>query len=298
MYSISLNVVVVFLTMGGAAAVLNEPRNVRLYSTNMNLVLRWDSPEGETNDLLYTAECITSVPLCQMGCVNISTFECDFTSLNIYLSVYGSYKARVRALRGSESSSWVESKQITLSKYTLIGSPNVLLFSNGATIEIQIEEPEFATSNFNNVFGPSTYNITYWKDDQSEKGKHITSLSNRPVLNDLDPWTKYCVQVQIMAEGSRRSMPSRKVCASTTGADAAYVPALVTFLILAMAVTLLVIAVVYRRRISDFLCPEDKLSQYLLATPSSSLYWAMHNCDRPEEIYNSVNVIREEKPVE
>ena len=38
---------------------------------------------------------------------------------------------------------------------------------------------------------------------------------NRVVLNELDPWTKYCVQVQILTERNP-SNPSAVVCESTT----------------------------------------------------------------------------------
>ncbi|XP_077472547.1 interleukin-10 receptor subunit beta-like [Stigmatopora argus] len=298
MYSNILNSVMLLLTSSGTTGLINPPRNVRLNSTNMNLVLRWDSPEGATNDLLYTAECISSVRMCPMGCVNISTLECDFSSLSNYLSVYGRYKARVKAIQGPENSSWVESKPITLDSDTKIGPPNVQLISTGARIQIEIEDPEFAISNLKNVFGDLTYNITYWKEGQSEKGKHISNLrENQMLLKDLDSWTTYCVQVQIIAARNKFSQPSHPVCKRNTSDVAAYVPALVTFLFVVTAVPLLVIAVVYRRRISNFFCPEDNLPEYLLATPSSSLYRNMRNSDRPEEIYSSVNVIAEESPV-
>ncbi|XP_068507732.1 interleukin-10 receptor subunit beta isoform X1 [Syngnathus scovelli] len=283
-----------------ASAVLSPPRNVRLTSMNMNLVLRWDSPEGVTGDIFYTTECNTSVRICHVGCVNISTLECDFSSLNTFLSVYGRYKARVRAQRGENHSSWVESKPITLESDTMIGSPNVSLISNGATIGISVKDPTFAISDLRSVYGTATYNITYWKDGQNEKAKHISSaLQNQIFLNDLDPGTKYCVQVQISAEGNTKpSNPSSTVCESTTNAEATWVPAVATFLVMTMAITLVVIAVFYRRRISHFLCPKDKLPENLLAASSLPLSWATHNHDQLEEIYNSVNVIAEKRSVE
>ncbi|XP_077436571.1 interleukin-10 receptor subunit beta-like isoform X2 [Vanacampus margaritifer] len=294
----SLTLIIVFLTLNGATAVLvvlSPPRNVRLTSMNMNLVLRWDPPEGVTSDLFYTSECKNSVRMCHVGCVNISTLECDFSSL----SRYGSYISRVRAQQGAEHSSWVESKQITLESDTMIGSPHVSLISNGTTIEISIKDPTFAISDLRTVYPTATYSVTYWKDGQNEKANSISSvLQTRKFLNDLDPWTKYCFQVQIIAkENSKPSQSSSTVCESTTG-EAVWLPAAVTFLVMTMAVTLVAIAVVYRRRISHFLCPKDKLPPYLLATPSSPLYWAMHNSERLEEVYNSVKVIAEDKSVE
>ncbi|XP_077583832.1 interleukin-10 receptor subunit beta-like isoform X2 [Stigmatopora nigra] len=296
MYSNILKYVMLLITSSGTTGFINPPRNVRLNSTNMNMVLRWDSPEGATNDLLYTAECI-SVRICQMGCVNISTLECDFSNLSNYLSVYGRYKARVKAIQGPENSSWVESKPITMDSDTTIGPPNVQLISTGARIQIEIEDPEFAISNIKSVFGDLTYNITYWNEGQSEKRKHISNLrQNQILLQDLDSWTTYCVQVQINAARNKYSQPSQKVCKRTASNVAVDVPSLVIFLFVIMAIPLLVTAVVYRRRISIFFCPEDNLPQYLLATPSSSPYKNMCNSDRPEEIYSSVDVIAEEIP--
>ncbi|XP_061698320.1 interleukin-10 receptor subunit beta-like isoform X5 [Syngnathoides biaculeatus] len=266
MSSLTLNVAMVFLTLAGATvvvAVLSAPRNVQLSSMNMNLVLRWDSPEGESSDLIFTTECTTSVRTCPVGCVNISTHECDFSSFNTSLSVYGRYRARVRAQRGAESSSWVESDPITLDSETIIGAPNVWLFSHGATIEIAIKDPEFAMSDFRSIYSTATYNITFWKDGQNKKTKSIScDRRNRVFLNDLERWSNYCVQVQITAEGNTKpSKPSSTVCERTTSADAPWVPAVVTFLIMTAAVTLVVFAVAYRRRASYFLCPEDQVPQ-------------------------------------
>ncbi|XP_068507739.1 interferon alpha/beta receptor 1 isoform X6 [Syngnathus scovelli] len=136
-----------------ASAVLSPPRNVRLTSMNMNLVLRWDSPEGVTGDIFYTTEC-----------------------------------------KDGSMSSGVTGKEHT--------------------------------------------------------------------------------------------------------AEATWVPAVATFLVMTMAITLVVIAVFYRRRISHFLCPKDKLPENLLAASSLPLSWATHNHDQLEEIYNSVNVIAEKRSVE
>ncbi|XP_044073819.1 interleukin-10 receptor subunit beta-like isoform X2 [Siniperca chuatsi] len=282
---------------------LNRPTNVRLTSYNMNLVLRWDSPAGAASSLVYTTG--SSVTAYRVGCVNISRLECDFTRLNISISEYGKYTGRVRAQLGAESSAWVESNQITLDKDTIIGSPNVSLFTNGATIDVSIKDPVFKISALRNVYNYATYNITYWKDGQKEKARSISNIQqNRVVLNDLDLWTKYCVQVQINTERNPNpSKPSRAVCESTTNEKGApWVAAVVTFVIMAMAVALVVVAVVYRKCISHFLCPKDSLPQhfkeYLLAPPSSPMYLAMRNSHPPEEIYHQVSIIAHDRPVE
>ncbi|XP_054470844.1 interleukin-10 receptor subunit beta-like [Anoplopoma fimbria] len=286
------------------SGVLSTPRNVRLTSHNMNLVLMWDSPERPARGLVYTTE-FKSVSGYRVGCVNISNLECDLSRLNISISAYGTYKSRVRAQSGTESSAWMESNQITLDKDTIISFANVSLFSNGAAIEVSIKDPVFTISALRNVYHSATYNITYWKDGQREKARSNSNIQqNRVVLNDLDPSTKYCVQVQIITERNRNpSNPSAAVCESTTTEEEApWVAAVVTFGIMAMAVALVVVAVVYRKNISHFLCPKDTLPQhfkeYLLAPPNSSIYLAMHNSHPPEEIYHQVSIIADGRTLE
>ncbi|GAA6219750.1 interleukin-10 receptor subunit beta-like [Lates japonicus] len=304
--------ILTFSTLCGSTVVsgiLSSPTNVRLTSYNMNLVLTWNPPKGAASGLVYTTEYNTSVIPYRVGCVNISTLDCDFTRLNTSMrptiTEYGKYFGRVRAQLGSESSAWVESNTITMDKDTIIGSPNVSLFSNGATIEVSIKDPVFAVSTLRNVYSFATYNITYWKNSQREKTRHISNIQqNRVVLNDLDPWTKYCIQVQINTE--RNPNPSKLsgiVCESTTNEEAApWVAAIMTFVFMAMAVALVVVAVVYREGISNFLYPKDALPQhfkeYLLAPPNSTIYMDMRNSHPPEEIYHQISIIADDRSVE
>lgn len=281
------------------SGVLSVPTNVRLTSYDMNLVLRWDPPERPVRDLVYTTEYKPSVADYRVGCVNISTLECDFTRLNISIFQYGKYTGRVRALSGTESSAWMESNRITLDKDTIIGSPNVSLISNGATIEVIIKDPVFAISSLRNVYNMATYNVTYWKDGQKEKARSISDKQQtRVVLTDLDPWTKYCVQVQIITDRNP-SKPSTVVCESTATEEAPWVAAMVTFVVMAVAVALVVVAVVYRKRVSHFLCPKDALPQHfkedLLTPPNSYMYLAMRNSHPPEEIYHQVSIIADSR---
>ncbi|XP_041806554.1 interleukin-10 receptor subunit beta-like [Chelmon rostratus] len=289
-----------------ASGVLSSPTNVRLTSYNMNLVLRWDPPEGAAGGLVYTTEYKTPVTSYRVGCVNTSHLECDFTRLNISIIEYGIYTGRVQAQVGAKRSGWVESRHITLDKDTIIGSPNVSLFSNGATIDVSIKDPVFVVSELRNVYIFATYNITYWKDGQVEKAKSISNKQqSRVVLSELELWTKYCVQVQINTErNSKPSEPSKIVCESTTSREEApWVAAIVTFVIMAVAVALVVLAVVYRESISHFLCPKDALPQhfkeYLQAPPTSSTYLAMQYSRPPKEIYHQISIVAEEgRPLE
>ncbi|XP_071341642.1 interleukin-10 receptor subunit beta-like isoform X2 [Trachinotus anak] len=186
----------------------------------------------------------------------------------------------------------------------IIGSPNISLFSNGATIEVSIKDPVFAVSSLRNVYISATYNISYWKDGQKEKAKHISNVQqNRVVLSDLDPRTKYCVQVQINTESNPHpSKPSGVVCASTTREDAPWVAAVLTFVLMAVGVALVVVLVVYRESISVFFCPKDALPQhfkeYLLAPPNSTIYLAMRNSHPPKEVYHQISILADHRTEE
>uniref|UniRef100_A0A672HWJ6 Fibronectin type-III domain-containing protein n=1 Tax=Salarias fasciatus TaxID=181472 RepID=A0A672HWJ6_SALFA len=242
---------------------LGSPNNVRLSSYNMNLVLRWDRPEGEASDLLYTAEyksVINQISSYKTGCLNISALECDFTPL--HLSVYGRYMGRVQAVRGAESSAWVESSPLTLDRDTVIGPPSVSLVSNGATVEVSIKDPMFQISDLRNVYGEPDYNVTHWK---RLKMNTITQQT-RLVLDDLDAWSRYCVQVQLKTGiDSRTSLPSNVTCQSTAGAGhgAPWLAAVLVLVGVSLAVALVVVVVRKRKSISRFLFPKDTLPQCL-----------------------------------
>ncbi|KAL7385254.1 hypothetical protein ABVT39_018402 [Epinephelus coioides] len=295
-----------FSTLCGSrvvSGVLSTPTNVHLTSYNLNLVLRWDSPEQPASSLIYTTEYKSIVTDYKVGCVNISTLECDFTMCpNISVFEYGKYRGRVRAQLGTESSAWVESNQITMDRDTIIGPPSVSLLSNGGVVEVSIKDPLFKISALRNVYNLATYNITYWKDGQKEKARNISNMQqNRVVLSDLDPWTKYCVQVQINTGSNHNpSQPSKAVCESTTiDEEAPWVVAVGMFVAMVAGVALVVVAVVYRKKClhPKYVLPQH-FEEYLLAPPNSSLYLIMQNSHPPEEIYDQVSIIADNRTLE
>ncbi|XP_034741234.1 interleukin-10 receptor subunit beta-like [Etheostoma cragini] len=279
------------------SGVLSTPTNVRLTSSNLNLVLRWDPPDPPVSGLLYTTEYSSPTQDYKVGCANISTLECDLTNFPNSIFRYGKYTGRVRAQLGTNSSAWMGSNQITMDRDSIIGAPNVSLFANGASIEVSIKDPVFRISELRSVYHLATYNITYWKAGQKEKAQSSSTLQNRVVLNDLAPWTKYCVQVQInTGRNPNHSVPSAAVCESTDNEEEApWVAAVVTFVVMATAVAVVAAAVVYRKRISNFLCPKDALPQhfkeYLLAPPNSSMYLDMRNSRPPKEVFDPVSIV-------
>ncbi|XP_042350516.1 interleukin-10 receptor subunit beta-like [Plectropomus leopardus] len=283
------------------SGVISTPTNVRLTSYNLNLVLRWDPPEQPADHLVYTTEYKSTFTGYRVGCVNISTLECDFTQLNVSIFEYGKYTGRVRVQWGTESSAWVESNQIFLDKDTIIGPPSVSLQSIQAAIEVNIIDPVFHISALRSVYHLATYNVTFWKDGQKEKARRIPYMQqNRVVLSDLDPWTKYCVQVQVNTERDHNpSKPSRVVCESTTkGQEAPWLPAVGMFIAMAAVVALVVVAVVNRKKclLPKYALPQH-FEEYLLEPPNSSMYVAMQNSHPPEEIYDKISIIADGRTV-
>ncbi|KAM6978354.1 interleukin-10 receptor subunit beta-like [Tautogolabrus adspersus] len=292
-------ILMVYTLRGSSVSgLVSRPSRVRLTSFNMDLVLRWDLSAGAEGDLRYTAQFRPLSNTRQVEwkavCVNVSLLECDLSQLS---SAFGKYQGRVKTQRGEESSEWAESNNLTLDRDTIIGSPGVSLLSNGQHIEVSVSDPEFSNSALRNVYSSPTYNITYWRDGHKDQAKSLTKIQQNPtVLDELDPWTKYCVQVQIHTETNLNpSQPSRTVCESTTNREEApWVAAVVIFVAMVMAMALVVLTIVYRKRISHFLCPKVSLPQHfmhLLALPNSHMYRAMQDSKTPEEVCHPVSVI-------
>ncbi|CAL8326830.1 unnamed protein product [Lota lota] len=276
--------------------VLNEPRNVHMTSHNMDMVLRWDPPEN-TPEVFYTAEYNSTVSESRPGCVNTSLLYCDFTTGAWSLSVYGTYRGRVRAQRGKESSVWVESSPLTLDKNTIIGPPNVTLVSNGVHMTINIRNPVFRISELRRVYNRASYNITYWKEGEEGKAQSLSIQQNLVVLSDLEPLSRYCVKAHINTQTNiKTSQESRVTCERTTDRERTlWLEAVLTFVVMVMVVTMVVVAVLYRKKLSSFLCPSDSLPQHfkknIFETPSSLIYVAMGNHHPPVEAYDQVNVM-------
>ncbi|XP_037543093.1 interleukin-10 receptor subunit beta [Nematolebias whitei] len=297
--SLDQNNLVQLLTGNPASVsgVLVSPTNVRLSSNNLDLVLKWDPPDGSPSGVIYTTEFKSSVSGYRNGCVNISAPECDLTSS---VSRYGTYTGRVRVLLGAESSPWVESNQIIPDKDTIIGSPNVSVLSNGWTLEVSITDPEFHDSSLRDVYSSASYNITYWKRGQEEKSKYELVKQTRVVLNNLDPKSEYCVQVRIVTD--RNPNPSKSssiICESTTDEESQWVPAVIASVVMVGVVALVVLVVLNWTKISQSLFPKEALPQHieaLLATPKSSMFLAMSS-ELVEEI-NSVSIVAAERTSE
>ncbi|XP_056431164.1 interleukin-10 receptor subunit beta-like isoform X1 [Gadus chalcogrammus] len=277
---------------------LDEPRNARLTSWNMDLVLRWDPPGDPA--VHYTAEFNSMVFKFRPGCVNTSALYCDFTAEASSLTVYGTYIGRVRAQQGQESSVWVESGPLTLDKNTTIGPPNVTLVSHGVHMTINIRDPVFRISKMREVYNQASYNITYWKEGKEGKAQSLIVQQNPVVLSDLEPLSRYCVKVHISTQNNHRAGDeSRVTCEKTADRERTpWLEAVLSFVVMVMVVTVVVVAVLYRKRLSSFLCPSVSLPQHfkenVFETSSSPISVAMENYRPPVETYDQVNVMTTE----
>lgn len=303
--TITMENLLTFITMlccapKGLLGVLEGPRQVLMTSYNMDMVLRWDPPLGGAPQLVYTTEYNTTVNSYKPGCTKTRVLHCDFIAVGIHVSPYGTYTGRVRAHRGLESSAWVESGPLTLDVHTVIGPPNVTLYSSGVHMTVNMGDPVFRISQLRRIYNHASYNITYWKEGEEDTAQSLSVQQNPVVLSDLEPWSRYCVKVRIKTERNHQSQESQVTCEKTTQQEGApWLEAVVTFVVMAMAVTVVVVAVVYRKKLSIFLCPNYSLPQYfkknIFETPSSRIYIAMRNYSPPVESYDQVNEVTKEK---
>uniref|UniRef100_A0A1A8LQU6 Interleukin 10 receptor, beta n=2 Tax=Nothobranchius pienaari TaxID=704102 RepID=A0A1A8LQU6_9TELE len=281
---------------------LGPPTNVTLKSRNLDLVLSWDLPEGSPHGLSYSTEFRSAITAFQPACWNITELRCDLSLFNI--SIYGNYTGRVQTLLGAHRSPWTASNHIVPDKDTIIGSPRVLLMSHHQTLVVSIEDPKFILSSLRNVFHSVFYNISYWKMGQDrELRRRDRTSQNRMVLDNLDPWTEYCVQVFITTGRTPHpSEPSREVCEKTGSEDSPWVPAVIVLVVMVILVILVVLVVLRWRHISQFLCLKDivpdNVTQTLLAPPESSMFLAMKNSEPIEEINHQVSVVAAVRTVE
>uniref|UniRef100_A0A8C7VBJ2 Interleukin 10 receptor subunit beta n=2 Tax=Oncorhynchus mykiss TaxID=8022 RepID=A0A8C7VBJ2_ONCMY len=282
----------VCLTLHGITAVLAElpsPSNIRINSVNMGLVLEWDAPQNHTENITYRAEYRGLVGRNEVVCWNTTAQSCDFTS---HLNKFGVYTFQVRAEREGDTSRWMKTKKFVMDEHTTLGPPGVALVSSGAVIEVSINDPVLKISEFKDLYNNAHFNITYWKEGQEEKDKSMKCTPLRKVVLALEPWTRYCVQVWVYTQRfSKHSQPSNVTCESTAkGNDRPWVVALVTFVVMAVAVALLALAFWYCYRVVRFLRPKAKLPEHfteLLDSPCSSIL-AIQSSLQPEEVYHEL----------
>uniref|UniRef100_A0A8C6TJU6 Interferon/interleukin receptor domain-containing protein n=1 Tax=Neogobius melanostomus TaxID=47308 RepID=A0A8C6TJU6_9GOBI len=186
---------------------------------------------------------------------------------------------------------------VTMCVTAVIGPPNVSLVSSGADMEVIVRAPEFHISTMAKVYTETQYKISYWPQGRQDRAVHLLVQQDRVALVDLEPWTEYCVQARVLVHSVRNSNPtvaSEPVCESTKDSkETPWLPAVLTFFAVAIVVTLVVISVVYRKRICHFLCPQDPLPQHL----SEYLHSLPHLMPKTE-VYHPLHVVPHQCPEE
>ncbi|KAB5576725.1 hypothetical protein PHYPO_G00201730 [Pangasianodon hypophthalmus] len=271
------------------------PQNLRIQSENLGLVLEWDPPQTATGkDFRYTAE-YKSWAMFNLVCQNVSSLSCNFTK---DVTPYGTYIFRVKTELNGKSSVWIEIECQPLEKITVIGAPDVRLQSRRGTMEVDITEPVLRKSNLKDVYGNIFYRIRYWTEGTPEKEELVEQ--SRVMLMNLLPEMRYCVEVVIVLDHKKNSLPSNITCEMNTASDEVEswliaVVLLVSFLVTLISVLLISLAVWSGYRGIRFLHPRAKLpehfKQYLSERPSSSILLAMQISAQPKELYHEFSII-------
>ncbi|XP_053352887.1 interleukin-10 receptor subunit beta-like [Clarias gariepinus] len=272
------------------------PQNVTIKSQNLYLVLEWDPPLTSTGkDLNFTAE-YKSWNSFQTVCANVLIPSCDFTN---EVTPYGTYTFRVRTELNGNSSDWVEIKSDSLEKITVISAPDVKLQSRRGKMEVDIIEPVLHKSTLKDVYTNINYRIRYWTEGKTDKVE-VDSDQSRVMLMKLLPETRYCMQVEIVLDYSKYSLPSNITCEMNSASDEVElwliaVVLFVSFMVTLISVLMIFLAVWFGYKGVRFLYPQANLpehfKQYLSERPSTSILLAMQNSAQPKELYHEFSII-------
>ncbi|XP_038657570.1 interferon alpha/beta receptor 1a-like isoform X1 [Scyliorhinus canicula] len=213
---------------------IQRPTNLQIRAFNLNYVLKWDDVQRSHDSVSYTVQYKRLFQQAQQvnstvnlnihfgnwkdvkGCETISHTECDFTSTDIIF--LGQYMLRVRAQRGNQSSAWADSKSFLPYKHNVIGPPSVNVDSRDNLLNVYIMDPQ--TENNKSIpeaYKEMKYSIIYWKEYSREI--NVTNSTSKLVSLKLEPWTMYCLRVQLFSPTFRVvGQLSHVVCEKINGA--------------------------------------------------------------------------------
>nr|XP_033805116.1 interferon gamma receptor 2 [Geotrypetes seraphini]XP_033805117.1 interferon gamma receptor 2 [Geotrypetes seraphini] len=189
---------------------LPAPQNVRICSYNLIQVLYWDpvSVENGIGKVTYEVEfqAYGTKDWYKMKCSKITETQCNFT--NAFPNTWRIF-LRVRTVNNQLESEWVNTTDFQASRDTTVGPPTSVKVTSDFGLLIVAFSPPF------DKISELNYYVYYWKNNAEKKVKATRSTSVK--LNDLDPWTEYCLQV--FAEyttGEKNGTLSEPVCNRTT----------------------------------------------------------------------------------
>ncbi|XP_075767114.1 interleukin-10 receptor subunit beta isoform X2 [Pelodiscus sinensis] len=285
-----------------AFGIVPEPKNVRINSVNLNHILQWDPPTFHKENITYTAQYISVLK--KNECVSIVNTHCDFSSL----PDYGNYTLRVRAESENEESNWVNIIFKPIDD-TVIGPPEVKVKSESGSLYLDFTGP-FAIRDLHKwplkeFYGNSwVYRVLYWKKSNSKEVIIRDANYNSEILSDLDSWTIYCLQVQVVVpELNKRGEPSEEICDTTTDNGITPVWIIVTVLLVSILVVLVSVPACFftfiyiYRQVRYVVCPTYSFPQHLkefLSKPSYSSQFISPQSPEEDQSYDKLTVISEE----
>lgn len=202
-----------------------RPVNLSIQALNTNYSLHWDwlGERGQTATFAvhfigkFQLEKTKNPPKWRTACRETTKKSCDLSPVNLHY--LGIHTLRVRATVNGYHSTWA-CKDFAPCNDAAVGPPiEVLVSSAGHNLEVSVSAPQTNTkTSMKDLVSSLHYRFLYWERNTKPKASSVDSASTVMVLEDLKPWTWYCVSVQ-----SRTIAPNRTsdftdpVCVSTKG---------------------------------------------------------------------------------
>lgn len=182
---------------------LAAPRNPKIHLYNAEQVLSWE-PSFPGNDTVpvayrveykYTNSEWNNLESSEVKCTQITATECKFTTAGHSegFPKHFNVSLRVRAELGQSVSEWATVPWFQHFRNATIGPPGNIVVSPGeGSLIVTFSAPFDTRSPSEATF---SYYVCYWKKGGTQQVKGPVT-SNSILLNNLEPFRVYCLQVQ------------------------------------------------------------------------------------------------------
>ncbi|EHB07600.1 Interferon-gamma receptor beta chain [Heterocephalus glaber] len=189
---------------------LAAPRNPKIHLYNAEQILRWE-PSSPGNDTVpvtyrvqfkYTGSNWSDFESPEVNCTQISATECKFATATLSEGFPKDFNVslRVRAELGQQKSAWAAVPWFQHFRNATIGPPeNIVVTPGGGSLIVTFSAP-FDTGNPRDA--TFSYYVHYWEKGGTQQARAFFFFVRDPVksnsilLNNLKPFTVYCLQVQ------------------------------------------------------------------------------------------------------
>ncbi|KAJ8379145.1 hypothetical protein AAFF_G00230570 [Aldrovandia affinis] len=153
------------------------------------------------------------------ACPKTSDMHCDLTGCDLHY--LGVYLLRVRASCVGQNSVWVQ-LEFCPDRHANLGPPSgVLLIPGVELLDLHISDPLTSkNTSMKEYYSDLYYHILYWKYAATDVAdyRRLNTSNNVVTLDNLEPWTVYCVRVQSRYNYYNKiSSFSDQQCQQTTG---------------------------------------------------------------------------------